>query len=583
MRVSFRLCLSAALAIIAAPYLAMAETPTADWLAHVENSLIESAKKERIAGAALVMVTGRGIVKTVVSGHADRSNKTPFTHETRFPFANLTKVVTAIAVLQQSEQDGFALDDDLSRVLPGITLTTRFDDDQGPTIRQLLSHHSGLPANVLAGYYQDFPPQQLTPLPALYLASPPGQIYGYSNVAYGVLGRVIEHHAGMSYPQYIKQAILQPLGMQGAGFAIHEQDSRGHDKKRRPEPDVYARNLPALGLRGNIEDLGNLLAFFLSDQASPVLSPTLRGEMGRPQNIDVPLDLDNRSGLGWQLTNTEGFAVDRILRINANTLHFRANIVLLPEHDIGLAVVANSANGIDFVVDESRNILDQWLEKSAGIAPPDRENSTLPEVVSLPAEASPSAMGKRYVTPAGLVEFSGKPQRYKMSMMGRSFRANARPDGWYGLAYRLLGVLDVQFSIMEEILVRPVRMADREVLLARYQGQSFLFGTELPDIAPLSAEASIPVAGRYRIVNPDFFSERIKLKSVELAVENGQLFGEYKLPVFISLKPKIPFVSGPKPNNYYIPGLGTGLGERLRYDPEKQEFQFAGYRFARAR
>ncbi len=583
MRSLIRLCLLAGLATISFHNLAVADTFPADWLDGVEKNLAAAAKKERVAGAALVMVNGEGIVKTVVLGHADHKKKTPFTSETRFPFAHLTKIVTAIAVLQQVEQKRFGLDDELSRVLPGVPISSRFERSQGPTIRQLLSHHSGLPTNVLAGYYQDRPPKQLTPLSGLYLASPPGQIYGYSNLGYEVLGHVIEHHGGVSYPDYLRQSILQPLGMQGASFDAHPKDSRGHDKRRRPEPDVFAKNLPALGLRGTIEDLGKLLTFFLSNQPSDVLSPAQRKEMARRQNTDVLLDLDNRAGLGWQLTNTEGFGLDRILRVNANTLHFRANIVLIPDHNMGLALVTNSANGIDFAVDQSRNILDQWLQHSAGIPLPDRENTTLPEVVSLPANATPSTMGERYVTPAGLVEFSGKTQRYKMTMMGRSFRANIRPDGWYALAYRLLGVLDVQFSIMEEILIRPVTLANRQVLLARYQGQSFLFGTELPDHSPLSAEVTIPQAGRYRVVNPDFFSDRIKLKTVELAVENGQLFGEYKLPLFISLKPKIPFIPGPEPNNYYIPGLGTGLGERLSYDPDKQEFQFAGYRFARDR
>ncbi len=553
----------------------------------LDQSLADAVRSERIAGAALVMVNGDGVVKIVALGHADRKAKTPFTPSTRFPFANFSKIVTAMAVMQQAERQqlgqNIGLDTPLTEILPGLKVSSRFSGASGPKLRQLLSHHSGLPSNVLAGFYQDSPPDAAPALPELYLASPPGQIYAYSNLAYGVLGHVIEQRSQQPYPAYISSNILAPLGMSQSGFGPHPDDSRGHDKKSRPQPDVYASNLPALGLRGSIGDLGKLLSFFLSNSESPVLSQAARQEMGLQQNRSVPLDLDNRSGLGWQLTNTEGFAVDRVWRVNANTLQFRANIVLLPDHDMGLALVANSANGIDFVVDESRRILDQWLLAEAGISPPDRELTALPEVVSLPDNANPSVMLDRYVTPVGLVEFEGDPQRYKMTMMGRSFRANARDDGWYELAYRLLGVMDVQFSIMEEILVRPVRLADREVILARYQGQSFLFGTALPDIQTRPSGAELPQAGRYNIVNPDFFSERLKLKNVELEVRDGRLYGEYKLPVFISLKPKIPFVAGPAANDYYIPGLGTGLGERLRYDPLTQQFQFAGYRFARQR
>ncbi|MEM7706005.1 MAG: serine hydrolase domain-containing protein [Pseudomonadota bacterium] len=553
------------------------------WLEELKQDLQQAARKEKIAGAALVLVDRNGPVLTLTMGYADRKAKRPFTRSTRFPFANLTHLVTAVATMQLVEDDRVALTDPLTEVLPEARFSSRFESGAIPKLQQLLSHHSGLPSNVLAGYYQAEPPAALAPLPELYLASPPGQIYGYSNLAYGVLGHVVQQRSGLAYQDYVQQRILMPLEMNQTGFAPHPDDSRGHDKRRRVEPDVYASNLAALGLRGSIVDVGRLLTFFLNERESSVLSLAARKQMGTPQNLDVPLDLDNRSGLGWQLTNTEGFAVDNVWRVNANTLNFRENIILLPDQGLGLALVANSANGIDFIVDESRNILDRWLEESAGIAPPDREQKALPDRIPLPGNALPSTMALGYVSPVGLLEFDGKPERYKMTMMGRNFRATARDDGWYELAYRLLGVMDIQFSIMEEILVRPVQLAGREALLARYQGQSFLLGTALPPEVKTTSGAYLPPSGRYEIVNPDFFSDRLKLKTVQLEVENGRLFGEYKLPVFISLKPKVPFVPGPGPNQFFIPGLGTGLGERLVFDPKSQEFQFAGYRFAKVR
>ncbi len=555
----------------------------AGWLDDLKQDIRSAARKEKIAGAALVLVDRNGPLLTMTMGYADRKAKSPFTETTRFPYANLTHLVTAIAAMQLVEDDRVSLTASLTEVLPEARFTSRFSQTTGPVLQQLLSHHSGLPSNVLAGYYQPEPPSALAPLPELYLASPPGQIYGYSNLAYGVLGHVVERRSGLTYRDYVQQRILTPLDMSHSGFGPHPNDSRGHDKRRRVEPDVYASNLAALGLRGSIVDVGRLLTFFLSRKESNVLSLAAREKMGTPQNLDVPLDLDNRSGLGWQLTNTEGFTVDRVWRVNANTLNFRENIIVLPDQGLGLALVANSANGIDFVVDESRHILDRWLEETAGIEPPDREKKALPDRIPLPGDALPSAMATSYVSPVGLLEFEGKPERYKMTMMGRSFRATVRDDGWYELAYRLLGVLDIQFSIMEEILVRPVQLADREALLARYQGQSFLLGTALPPQVKTAAGAYLPPSGRYEIVNPDFFSDRLKLKTVQLEVENGRLFGEYKLPVFISLKPKIPFIPGPGANQFYIPGLGTGLGERLVFDPESQEFQFAGYRFTKVR
>lgn len=552
-----------------------------DWLSDVDARIERALRKEKVAGAALVLVDQQGLVHTRGYGWAHRKKRQPFTAKTRFPFANITHVITAIAVLKLVEDGKIGLDDPLSRLLPELALENRFNGAAPPTLRQLLSHHSGLPSNVLAGYYAEEPQGQLAPLPAtLYLAQPPGRIYGYSNLAYAVLGHIVEAHSGRPYTEYVTEQVLKPLGMRNTGFAATPGDATGHDRKRKPQPATYASNVAALGLYGTAEDLSRLLQFALGSGPDQVLGATLRAEMVRPQNADVPLDLDNVAGLGWQLTNTEGFAVDRVLRINANTLHFRSNLVALPDQGLGIALVTNSANGVDFVVDQSREVMDEWLERSAGVAPPDRDASGFSDQIPLPTRASAAAMDERYVTPLGLIDFEGKPDRYKMQFLGRGFRATRRDDGWYEMAYRLLGIFDIQFNIMEEILLRPAALGGERVLLALYQGQTFLLGTALPAPGP-TPPALARLTGRYEIANPDFFSEQLKLDLVELKIEDGQLVAEYRLPIFFRLTPKIPLSPGEADGVLFIPGLGTGLGERVRFNPAEQTMTFSGYQFLR--
>ena len=64
-------------------------------------------------------------------------------------------------------------------------------------------------------------------------------------------------------------------------------------------------------------------------------------------------------------------------------------------------------------------------------------------------------------------------------------------------------------------------------------------------------------------------------------MEDGQLVAEYRLPIFFRLTPKIPLTPGDADGVLFIPGLGTGLGERVRFNPAEQTMTFSGYQFLR--
>lgn len=550
-----------------------------DWSA-LDDRIRKAMRAEKVPGAALVVVDPGGIVYQRGYGYADRLRRQPVTEQTRFPLANVTKIVTAILILQEVQAGRLTLDQGLDTAMPDLVVDSRFPEAAAPTIRQLLSHHSGLPTNRLAGNYRAEPAVSLAPIDDLYLAQQPGSIYSYSNRAYVVLGHLLEQLNGTPFDKLARTRVLEPLGMDQAGFDARDTDARGHSGRGRVEDPIYARDLPAMGLRGSIDDLGRLMHWMLRPDPQPLLTGPLRQQMSRVQNADVALDLDNRAGLAWQLTNTDGFAVDTALRITASTLQFRGTVIVIPEHGIGLALLANSSEGMDFVLDQARRAVDELLARRAGIAAPDRDEPVFAERIALPDSAEEDAMQAQYNTPLGLMAFDGQVERPDVDYLGKAFRASRRSDGWYELSYRLLGLISIRFDIIRELLLRPARIGQHQVLLVNYQGRTFLFGTALSGNRHSEDLASL--AGRYRLVNPDFFSQRLKLRSVTLEYRDGVLYGVYKLPLFISLKPRIPLVEH-RANEFYIPGLGTAQGERLLYDPDKKTLDFAGYRFTRDR
>ncbi len=540
---------------------------------------VESARrKEKVPGAALALVEGDRLLLARGFGYADARRKTPMQADTRFNLGGFTKLLTAIAVMQQVEQGRYRLDTPITQALPGLSIENRYDPSSVPTVEQLLSHHGGLPNAILANNYVADPQADLTPLPNLYVSQPVGQIYAYSNLGYLLLGHLLEAHDPRPYRDIVRQSVLAPLGITRVDFAPAEADSRGHGRRGKVRPDIFPRDQSALGAMGSVQDLATLASWSLREDPGPVLSADSAARMQSVRNEDVPLDLDNKSGLAWQLTNLGRFNVDRVLRLNMVTMQFRGLVLLVPEYKLGVVILANSSNSLDFVLEQGRQAMDDLLRAKAGILPPDREQK-LPGRVELPGGAVTGLMSSRYSTPLGIMEMTARKDQFDARYLGRKFRLRPRADGWFDIAYRLFGLINLRFNIIKEVLFRPVQLDGQHVLLLHYQGQDFLFGTELNGTTPQNAADLAARSGVYLLENPDAFSERLELKSVELSHEDGVLYALYRLPMFLTLKPKIPLLPQDR-HRYYIPGLGTALGERVVFN-EQGGFEFSGYEFRR--
>ena len=143
----------------------------------------------------------------------------PMTTETIFDLASLTKVVaTAPSLMLLVQRGRVKLDDPVNKYLPAFGQAGK----KKVTLRQLLVHYSGLPAdlrqtrrrritskNALARIYQT------------RLVAPPGQQFLYSDLGFVVLGKVVEKVTGQSLARFAQENIFSPLGMNSTGFLPH--------------------------------------------------------------------------------------------------------------------------------------------------------------------------------------------------------------------------------------------------------------------------------------------------------------------------------------------------------------------------
>lgn len=197
---------------------------------------------------ALVQVWRRGeLAVNAVLGQADRERQVPLAEDSIFRIYSMTKPITSVAIMMLVEECKIALDDPVSKYIPawenlGVFAGGFMDGFQtrAPArpmmVVDLLRHTSGLTygfqqnTNVDAAYRKlkigelategtlDDMVQKLATLP---LEFSPGEAWNYS-VATDVLGYLVGQVSGMPFDTFLKQRILDPLGMVDTAFHVPE-------------------------------------------------------------------------------------------------------------------------------------------------------------------------------------------------------------------------------------------------------------------------------------------------------------------------------------------------------------------------
>jgi CubicO group peptidase (beta-lactamase class C family) len=192
---------------------------------------------DRVIDAA---IAGGGIVGTVVlvaedgelvyaraAGFADREAGLPTQLDTIFRLASVTKPMVAAATLALAEAGVLSLDDPVTRFLPDFRPRLADGSEAVITIRNLLTHTSGLiygyppEADISEGL--DKPgrgmAENLAKIGAHPLAFAPGSAWNYS-VSIDVLGGLLEKATGKSLPEIVADKVTGPLGMADTAFSV---------------------------------------------------------------------------------------------------------------------------------------------------------------------------------------------------------------------------------------------------------------------------------------------------------------------------------------------------------------------------
>ena len=182
-----------------------------------EDRLLNAAVADhQIPGAVLVIGhNGQVVYRRCYGMRSLEPNREPMTLDTIFDMASLTKpMMTATAVMQLYEQGKLSPNDPVSKYLPEFAANGK----QDITIRQLLTHYSGLPPDLSLTDPWHGKQEGFARAFAVEPNHPAGVQFVYSDINYVVLGALIEKLSGLSLDEYAQRFIIAPLGLPHTRF-----------------------------------------------------------------------------------------------------------------------------------------------------------------------------------------------------------------------------------------------------------------------------------------------------------------------------------------------------------------------------
>jgi CubicO group peptidase (beta-lactamase class C family) len=196
---------------------AVAALAQPSWEPKASADILEALKKTGAPSVSVVIVQDGAVAFSKAFGKADLASNRAAEPGTRYAVGSISKQFTVAAILLLQEEGRLSLDDKVAKFFPDLTQANQI------TIRQLLSHTAG---------YEDFAPQDylipewthpttsaevLEKWAKKPLNFDPGTRWQYSNTGYVLAGSIVEKASGKPLVAFLREKILDPLGMASAG------------------------------------------------------------------------------------------------------------------------------------------------------------------------------------------------------------------------------------------------------------------------------------------------------------------------------------------------------------------------------
>jgi serine-type D-Ala-D-Ala carboxypeptidase/endopeptidase len=337
------------------------------WAAEVDAVYAAFAERVQAPGVVAGVVKDGGLAHLFTHGVADRDSGAAVTADTAFRIASMTKNVTALTILMLRDEGKLSLEAPASAYVPELAGLAPPTADSPPIrVRDLLSHTEGFVTDdPWADRAMRMTPDEFTAFLEAggLFAQAPGVAFEYSNLGYGLLGRIITNLCGAPFQQVIAERLLAPLGMSATVFdpdavpaatrAVGYWHRDGAFGEEPPEPDGEIGAMGGLITTAN--DYARYVAFLLEAwpprddaETGPVRRATRR-ELAISHAMPGPPRIRVAEGetipvaiaYGYGLASSADPKLGRLLAHSGGLPGFGSNVLLAPDAGIGVFAFAN--------------------------------------------------------------------------------------------------------------------------------------------------------------------------------------------------------------------------------------------------
>jgi CubicO group peptidase (beta-lactamase class C family) len=333
------------------PGVAHAADEVGDFAAELDTRMAGWLERYGVPGAVVAYIEDGAVQWVNAYGVADRRSGAPMLADMAVEFGSAGKAVAAWGVMKLVEQGKVDLDAPADRYLARWQLPAA-PDGGAVTVRQLLTHTSGLQPGSYADYKLNRPLPSLIELlegrsqsdGPVRFAQPPGTA-AYAGANFAVLQLLIEDVSDMPFADFMAQEITGPLGLEDFAWAwsperqIHAATPHGVYGERVPYQNLAA---PAVG--GEVVSVEEFAAWLAAAVPGPNGEPPGRGVL-QPETVAEMIRLQspgNSMGLGYGVATLGG---DVWLNHGGSNQGWAGLFGLAVDARSGFAVAANSDYG----------------------------------------------------------------------------------------------------------------------------------------------------------------------------------------------------------------------------------------------
>lgn len=538
-------------AFVAAAPLAAQNVLKDGWAEVAEEIRVHAAEKMEAAGTvgmSIVLVDGDEVVWSEGFGFSDTAAGKKADADTMFEIGSVSKTFSGIMVMQLAERGIIDIDLPVTEYIPEFRIGPTARDfprnDRPITVRDMMTHHSGLPGDLLHGAFSLEPDPEFNKRLLEWLAKdnatyPPGYRWSYSNTAVALLENVIEAAAGWSFAEY-SDAFLSSLGMEPASYYKRDPALMARLSKAYYEGEEFPMvhiNIPASGsIVASANQMGRYLRMLIGEgslDGERIVKPETLREMLTPQNADIPLDEGTVLGISFILMDPELAWAGPLYWHNGATLAFHSHMEILAGQKLGVIAIANSVDSDPVVESVAKAALVSALRVKRGLEKPAAAAAAAPGLtrIDLP--------GRMLDTIAGLYVNDSRSNYHRFTPADGGLSWKVGPPDEKG-AFMEMGNLHLwsdgfyRTAADAPLAIEFKELSGASVLMVHQGGSVGIFGERYaPKALPAAWRARLGTWSGFDLAPHDAFTAVAGPPSIQLVETDGLLLLRNDESIFV--------------------------------------------------